>query len=82
MPDRECLVQRIIADRFDISEDATAVAVKADLSEILRRTGPGIYAITLWAQPTHLAELKPVAHQTLFRQTKPPAGNPYGDGQP
>ena len=82
MPDRECLVQRIIADRFDISEDATAVAVKADLSEILRRTGPGIYALTLWAQPTHLAELKPVAHQTLFRQTTPPAGNPYGDGQP
>ena len=66
---------RIIADRLDKSTNH--INVEADINQILRENGPGIYTIMLWGRPAHMSESTPLSEQSIFWQTQPPPGNPY-----
>ena len=68
-------VRQIIAERFDIS--SSKFNIRANLTPILRKNGPGIYSIMLWGRPLHMNESTPLSEQSIFWQTNPPANNPY-----
>ena len=68
-------VRQIIAKRFNISRGE--FNIRADLTPILRKNGPGIYSILLWGRPLHMSESTPLSEQSIFWQTNPPANNPY-----
>ena len=67
--------RRIIAEHLDVS--GSRFNIRANLTPILRKNGPGIYTVTLWGKPLHMMEPAPLSEQSIFWQTIPPPGNPF-----
>ena len=66
---------RITADRMDIAHGK--FDVRADLTPVLNRNGPGIYTVRLWGMPLHMSQPALLSEQSVFWQTAPPQGAPY-----
>ncbi len=66
---------RLIAERMDLFDDN--MSIRADLTPILREHGPGIYTVTLWGRPLHIAELAIISKQSIFWLTDTPDDSPY-----
>ena len=64
-----------------LSRSPGQLAVEADLSQVIRENGPGIYTVVIWGRPLHLPDPSPLSVQAIFLGTGPPPGNPYGDGR-
>ena len=72
--------RRITAELMDVS--GGKFNIRADLTPILRKNGPGIYSIVLWGRPLHMSENTPLSEQSIFWQTDPPANSPYSQTWP
>ena len=65
----------IVAETMTVN--ANSITVKADLSRILDRHGPGIYTVRMWGQPNHMSAPALLSEQAIFWKTRPPSGAPY-----
>ena len=66
---------RITSELMDITN--SKFNIRADLTPVLREHGPGIYTITIWGRPEHMAEPTPLSEQSIFWLTPTPEGAPY-----
>ena len=67
--------RRLEAQRLAIKDRDFDVV--ADLNQVLKTHGPGIYTILLWGKPTNMKENSPVSEQAIFWKIEPPEDNPY-----
>ena len=74
-PPIETESRRIISQQMDLSTEE--FDIKADITPIIQKTGPGIYTVMLWGRPLHMLEPTTLSEQSIFWQTNPPSGNPY-----
>ncbi len=71
----EIQVLRVVARSMEITDNRFSITV--DLIQLLNRHGPGIYTLTLWGRPSHMTEPAVLSSQSVFWETRLPAGNPY-----
>ncbi len=76
MADEESTAYKIVSERLDISADGRTFSIRANLSPILSRYGPGIYTVTIWAT-TPDGRPNPVAQYPIWWRTEPTPGHPY-----
>ena len=67
-PIRSITVPWVTADRFAVQGDT--FLVEANVEEILRQYGPGVYTISVWARAGN--EPAVVAEYSIFHETEPP----------
>ena len=67
--------ERVVASRWNVSGDK--FSVKADISSLTDRHGPGIYTLFIWGRPNHMSKPAALSEQAIFWRTEPPEGHPY-----
>lgn len=69
-------IRRVTAEMLDTA-DGHSFDIRANLSQVIRDHGPGVYTVLLWARPFHLSEPEPISKYSIFWQAQPPADHPY-----